>query len=79
MFPVRKGPGMIGLVVVGLLLLPLVAAAQEATMSGSVTDSTGGVLPGVTVTAADIEAQSSVRARQFRLCAGLDATARILK
>jgi hypothetical protein len=33
------------------LALPIVAIAQEATMTGTVTDSTGGVLPGVTVTA----------------------------
>ena len=34
-----------------LLLLPATARAQEAMLSGTVTDSTGGVLPGVTVTA----------------------------
>ena len=33
------------------LLLPLAAAAQEATLNGTVTDSTGSVLPGVTVQA----------------------------
>ncbi|HKC57561.1 MAG TPA: TonB-dependent receptor [Vicinamibacterales bacterium] len=33
------------------LALPGVAHAQEATVTGTVTDSTGGVLPGVTVTA----------------------------
>ena len=32
-------------------LLPVIAHAQEAVLSGTVTDSTGGVLPGVTVTA----------------------------
>ena len=38
--------------VLGLLaVLPLAAYAQEATLSGTVTDSTGGVLPGVTITA----------------------------
>ena len=30
---------------------PLAASAQEATISGTITDSTGGVLPGVTITA----------------------------
>jgi hypothetical protein len=35
----------------GILLLPVVAYAQEATFTGTVTDSTGGVLPGVIVTA----------------------------
>jgi Carboxypeptidase regulatory-like domain len=34
-----------------ILTLPATAYAQEATLSGTVTDSTGGVLPGVTVTA----------------------------
>ena len=34
-----------------LLALPVAAFAQEATLTGAVTDSTGGVLPGVTVTA----------------------------
>src|SRR5205823_9340121 len=35
----------------GLFVLARPVAAQEATLSGTVTDSTGGVLPGVTVTA----------------------------
>jgi len=40
------------LLVVGVILaLPVTGSAQEATLSGTVTDSTGGVLPGVTVTA----------------------------
>ena len=39
------------LVLLGTLLLPATARAQEAMVSGTVTDSTGGVLPGVTVTA----------------------------
>ena len=34
-----------------LLILPVMAFAQEATLTGTVTDSTGAVLPGVTVTA----------------------------
>ena len=34
-----------------LVLLPVAGYAQEAVLSGTVTDSTGGVLPGVTVTA----------------------------
>ena len=38
-------------IVGALLLLPLVAHAQDATLSGTVTDTTGGVLPGVTITA----------------------------
>jgi hypothetical protein len=34
-----------------IVALPISARAQEATLGGTVTDSTGGVLPGVTVTA----------------------------
>ena len=34
-----------------ILLMPIAAYAQEAVMTGTVSDSTGGVLPGVTVTA----------------------------
>ena len=39
------------LVVGALLILPFSGFAQEATLSGTVTDTTGGVLPGVTLTA----------------------------
>ena len=39
------------IVVAALLALPVVGYAQEAAITGSVTDATGGVLPGVTVTA----------------------------
>ena len=38
-------------VVCGAMALPQMASAQEAVLSGTVTDSSGGVLPGVTVTA----------------------------
>src|ERR1051326_2022616 len=34
-----------------LLLLPAAALAQDATITGTITDATGGVLPGVTITA----------------------------
>jgi hypothetical protein len=37
--------------IMAILALPVIAHAQEATLSGTVTDTTGGVLPGVTVTA----------------------------
>jgi hypothetical protein len=37
--------------IVVALLVPVFASAQEATLAGAVTDSTGGVLPGVTITA----------------------------
>jgi hypothetical protein len=39
------------LVISAMVTLPATAYAQEATLSGTVADSTGGVLPGVTVTA----------------------------
>src|SRR5262245_65897544 len=40
------------LVVVGAIIaLPALGHAQEAALSGTVTDATGGVLPGVTITA----------------------------
>src|SRR5262245_26036923 len=45
---VVRGAIFVGVVV---LLLPILAFAQEAALSGVVTDSTGAVLPGVTVTA----------------------------
>ena len=38
-------------VVAALLVMPVAGYAQEAALAGSVSDSTGGVLPGVTVTA----------------------------
>ena len=38
-------------IVCALLAWPATGHAQEATISGTVTDSTGGVLPGVTITA----------------------------
>jgi hypothetical protein len=38
-----------------LLALPLSLYSQEATVTGTITDSTGGVLPGVTVTAINDE------------------------
>jgi hypothetical protein len=39
------------LVIAALLAYPVTSSAQEAAINGTVTDSTGGVLPGVTVTA----------------------------
>ena len=39
------------LLVCAILTLPAIGYAQEAVINGTVTDSTGGVLPGVTVTA----------------------------
>jgi hypothetical protein len=39
------------LLVIAMLVLPVAGYAQEASINGTVTDSTGGVLPGVTITA----------------------------
>src|SRR5437762_2135796 len=48
----RSGP-LVRLIILAsvILTLPTTAHAQEAVINGTVTDSTGGVLPGVTVTA----------------------------
>ena len=51
----KRGLSMNRFLIVGLfaalVLAPIPLHAQEATVSGTVTDSTGGVLPGVTITA----------------------------
>ena len=39
------------LIVLGVLTFPVASYAQEATLTGTITDATGGVLPGVTVSA----------------------------
>ena len=39
------------IVAVAIVLLPAISSAQEATITGTITDTTGGVLPGVTITA----------------------------
>ena len=46
-----RGLKLVGAIVGVLLLLPVSLAAQGATITGAVADSTGGVLPGATVTA----------------------------
>jgi hypothetical protein len=52
----RRGNVVGSLLVIGLIVpSPGVGYAQESTFSGTVTDSTGGVLPGVTVTATNVE------------------------
>ena len=38
-------------VTIAVVLLPVVGFAQEAVLGGTVTDSTGGVLPGAVITA----------------------------
>ena len=39
------------LLLCAILLLPALVSAQEAVLTGTITDTTGGVLPGVTVQA----------------------------
>ena len=48
---VPKGTIRACLILVLALTMPSLAAAQEATITGKIVDATGGVLPGVTVTA----------------------------
>src|SRR6266566_4521757 len=43
------------LVIGAIMMLPVLGHAQESTINGTVTDSTGAVVPGVTVTATNIE------------------------
>ena len=45
-----------------VLLLPLAASAQEATVTGTITDTTGGVLPGVTIKAVNEASGNSFEA-----------------
>ena len=49
-------------VMAAMLWLPMTAFAQEAALSGTVTDSTGGVLPGVVVRAVLEETGNSFEA-----------------
>src|SRR4029453_9084338 len=52
MLSIMRWRVVISLLVIGeILALPVAGYAQEAVVSGTVTDSTGAVLPGVTVTA----------------------------
>ena len=51
----RKSGRFLVLVIGALLALPLGAYAQEATIGGTVIDTTGGVLPGVTVVAVHVD------------------------
>src|SRR6266581_3306947 len=43
------------LAIIAVLSLPLSGYAQEASISGTITDQTGGVLPGVTITATHVD------------------------
>src|SRR4030081_2028090 len=49
-------------VILAILGMPGVGHAQEATVSGTVTDSTGGVLPGVTIKAVNEASGNSFEA-----------------
>jgi hypothetical protein len=43
------------LAILALVLLPVAVFAQEASITGTISDQTGGVLPGVTITATHVE------------------------
>ena len=53
-----------------LLVLPLTAYAQEATLSGTIVDSTNSVLPGVTVTAVHQPETGSLASPTDAACSG---------
>ena len=46
-----RRPILVSLLLIPVLMLPASAFAQDATVTGTITDATGGVLPGVTITA----------------------------
>src|SRR2546428_7495981 len=59
----KSGYVFTALVVIGaILMLPICGHAQESTVSGTLTDPTGAVLPGVTVTATHTEAGNTFEA-----------------
>ena len=58
----RSGRFCRGIAVFTMLALPVLAHAQEATLSGTVADSTGGALPGVTVIAVHTASGNSFEA-----------------
>ncbi len=81
------------LTVAALLVLPIVAQAQEAGLVGIITDATGGALPGVTVRAVNAasgnrfetvtntrgEYQMSVRVGDYRMTAALSGFTPIIR
>ena len=56
------------LLVCVILSLPVAGYAQEAVLTGTVTDATGGVLPGVTVTA--VHEATGTRSSELAIAAG---------
>ena len=58
----HHGPACLALVLVFAVLVssPGVASAQDGTLGGTVTDATGGILPGVTVEARDAAGSAQV-------------------
>jgi hypothetical protein len=57
----RRKAGHLGLVILLVVMLPAVASAQTGTIAGTVKDTTGAVLPGVTVEAASTAPIERVR------------------
>src|SRR2546426_3261170 len=56
------GPFIVGCVLLAILAMPAVGHAQEATLAGVITDTTGGVLPGVTIKAVNEDSGNSFEA-----------------
>ena len=53
----------VSLFAIGLIVaLPVAGYAQDSTITGTVTDSTGGIVPGVTVTATNVESGNTFEA-----------------
>ena len=56
------GPFIVGCALLTILAMPAVGHAQEATLTGVITDTTGGVLPGVTIKAVNEDSGNSFEA-----------------
>src|SRR5213075_2803638 len=56
------GPFIVGCALLAILAMPASGRAQEATLTGVITDTTGGVLPGVTIKAVNEDSGNSFEA-----------------
>src|SRR5258705_12618090 len=56
------GPFIVGCALLTILAMPTVGHAQEATLTGVITDTTGGVLPGATIKAVNEDSGNSFEA-----------------
>src|SRR6266550_342417 len=62
MTPRSRGQFIVGCALLSLLAMPASGRAQEATLTGMITDTTGGVLPGVTIKAVNEDSGNSFEA-----------------